>query len=96
MERLGREPLLQTIRDAAGYKNADLDNVLKEYGASLDNSVDAYRLSMQSPIPTRQLSWCASVRCGCAVELPNLAASIVQHCLLGVTVYHPSACAPAV
>ena len=32
MERLGREPLLQTIRDAAGYKNADLDNVLKEYG----------------------------------------------------------------
>ena len=33
MERLGREPLLQTIRNAAHYKNADLDNVLKEYGA---------------------------------------------------------------
>ena len=32
MDRLGREPLLQTIRDAAGYKNADLDRVLKEYG----------------------------------------------------------------
>jgi len=32
MDRLGREPLLQTIRDAAGYQNADLDRVLKEYG----------------------------------------------------------------
>ena len=32
MERLGREPLLQTIRDAAQHKSSDLDNVLKEYG----------------------------------------------------------------
>ncbi len=49
MDRLGREPLLQTIRDAAGYQNADLDRVLKEYGERIRPSLNgALKLAAKS------------------------------------------------